>query len=1575
VHRRQVFTLVAMLVAVVTASVGTLQITSVFAAVAPTQAAPKSTPKVARPDIFRPGAANRSGVGVPEGPTFDKTLGGAAEVPSMRTRTSSTLIGRGGYEFVTYPGSVHFKDAGGRWQNIDDTLVEAHAADYAYENRANSYTALLPADLGTAPVKFELGSHWVNFALVGAAGPVNISANTASYPNALPGVSVQYTSLNDELKETLTIAGPDQGSFSFDLATSPGLTAQAGALGSVDFVDRSGKTVFGFLPPYMVDAAGARSSAIYVQLIAVRGMELLSISADQSWLRNPARAFPVVIDPTVTISYSGSSIVKTYTGANQDCYIVSSSPTTSFCGGRSIYVGYSSPAIDRSLLQFNVSIPQDANILEADLAMDLSSARSSSATSVSLYPVTSAWTTAASWNKRDGTNSWTTAGGDYSTPAAWTNGSVGPSTGWYHWYLSSVVQGWVAGSLTNNGVILRADNEATTNQLTFYSSEANQSSTWPVLKVIYQLGIGDLGWYRNVSEMLTDHLTLKENLSSGNMLGVLSLVNIKGTGLDDVFNLNYNILSPNLWDFGRAWITNTGWDQYVDPNMGDGASFFGPTGYAFHYIKKSDGTYTTPPGVDADLIHNGDGTWTVSYHSTGGKLNFTSNGLYMTSDVDRNGDTISFAYNASGSLASMTDTQGRVTTFSYVNGSYTGCAPPTSSGFVSKITDPSSRTYQFTYDTNCDLTTYTDPNNKVTTFSYDSLFNLIQVTDPLGNETKLTYNSIYKVTSVTRVTNVPQGTGPTTSFTYNTGNTVVTDPNNNQSTFVYDNRDRVTQATNSAGTTNTTFTNDNKPASSTDPLGNQSTLSFNGNNDPTQAASPALGSGQIAPTVNVTYNTPSSVSGYVHLPSSLTDPEGNCTAYVYDNSGRLTDTYQGQSSPCDGLTGGVHSASRYQGDPGISCGGKAGQLCSSITGNGGTTSYTYDTNGNLVSTTPPSPLGATTQTVDSLSRVSTVTDGKGQKTAYSYDSLDRVTQILFNGATQCVPSNGSCITYSYDADGNRLTLVDQSGTTTYYYDALNRPVTVTLPTSGYACPGSSPSGLTYTYDAASNALTSCDSGGVTTYAYDSANRLSSIAEPGGNCGSTPSLCTTFGYNSDGDQTSVTYPGGATETTAYDNDQNVASVTGKSASNAILTSFAYTYANGASDTALVRTATENDVVASNTYTYSYDALNHLTNASVTSGSGNSYTYSYDADGNILSRVAGSITTSYAYNSADQLCWAYSGPSTNGCSSAPSGATTFSYDANGNEAGSSAGASFTYNPKNQTTAITYGGTTLSPLAYSDGGQQQRITAGSTGLTNEMGSVGISTTSGSNTYYIMDPNGRIHGERIGTTHYYFLTDGLGSVVAVISGDGQTVSDRYGYDPYGNSTFKTGTVANPWGYAGGYTDPTGLVKFGARYYDPSTARWTQIDPAGQGPNLYQYAAADPINSTDPTGTYCCFGQWHRWAWWGAYGALWFHVSGWDSQVIMFIWTYWGTVIGAAIGAAAGFAIGGPWGAAVGVVIGGIVGFVLVVWLLWLLYVNLVDDWAGAWVVISYWVTWNLWHGWSGYLETSPGFCSNWCG
>jgi len=88
--------------------------------------------------------------------------------------------------------------------------------------------------------------------------------------------------------------------------------------------------------------------------------------------------------------------------------------------------------------------------------------------------------------------------------------------------------------------------------------------------------------------------------------------------------------------------------------------------------------------------------------------------------------------------------------------------------------------------------------------------------------------------------------------------------------------------------------------------------------------------------------------------------------------------------------------------------------------------------------------------------------------------------------------------------------------------------------------------------------------------------------------------------------------------------------------------------------------------------------------------------------------------------------------------------------------------------------------------------------------------------------------------------------------------IVQRIDYDEFGRVLQDTNPEFQPFGYAGGIYDVhTGLVRFGARDYDPETGRWTAKDPIGLrgGANMYQYADADPINSSDPTGlaTYTC--------------------------------------------------------------------------------------------------------------------------
>jgi RHS repeat-associated protein len=102
------------------------------------------------------------------------------------------------------------------------------------------------------------------------------------------------------------------------------------------------------------------------------------------------------------------------------------------------------------------------------------------------------------------------------------------------------------------------------------------------------------------------------------------------------------------------------------------------------------------------------------------------------------------------------------------------------------------------------------------------------------------------------------------------------------------------------------------------------------------------------------------------------------------------------------------------------------------------------------------------------------------------------------------------------------------------------------------------------------------------------------------------------------------------------------------------------------------------------------------------------------------------------------------------------------------------------------------------------------------------------------------------------YLYADQLGTLRAVVSTSGTTnytwpwLNNAFGDQPtQGTGEFYTR-------FPGQYFDvETGLEYNGARYYDSSTGRFPQADPAGLrgGINSYVYGLNDPLTYIDPTG------------------------------------------------------------------------------------------------------------------------------
>ncbi len=255
-------------------------------------------------------------------------------------------------------------------------------------------------------------------------------------------------------------------------------------------------------------------------------------------------------------------------------------------------------------------------------------------------------------------------------------------------------------------------------------------------------------------------------------------------------------------------------------------------------------------------------------------------------------------------------------------------------------------------------------------------------------------------------------------------------------------------------------------------------------------------------------------------------------------------------------------------------------------------------------------------------------------------------------------------------------------------------------------------------------------------------------------------------------------------------------------------------------------------------YGYSSLNQLTSATSRL---NNLTNSYESAGNLLTNGPEVIQS---YNGAGELvsqAWR-------------TRTESYSYDQNGNrtkELGTQNETLF-YSGVDQLTTLESGSSTYN---YTYKGNNIRYSQTYNGTTtyyvyNTQSSVPQLLEDGTNDY-IYGPSG-VPMEQISQSSgvpSYLFTDQLGSVVMEANQSGN-VTGTQNYGPYGTVSSTTGTWTTPFGYAGGYTDPTGLSYLINRYYDSATGQFVSVDPDVQETNqAYSYVNGNPVDRLDSMG------------------------------------------------------------------------------------------------------------------------------
>ncbi|MEU9983571.1 RHS repeat-associated core domain-containing protein [Streptomyces sp. NPDC050856] len=777
--------------------------------------------------------------------------------------------------------------------------------------------------------------------------------------------------------------------------------------------------------------------------------------------------------------------------------------------------------------------------------------------------------------------------------------------------------------------------------------------------------------------------------------------------------------------------------------------------------------------------------------------------------------------------------------------------------------DHTGRTAVFDLNPAGDLAKGTDTAGKTTSYGYDSSRRLTKVTTPEGTVALFTYDAQNRVRSVQRATESTSSghMGPTWRYDYSgaapsdAGTTTVTDPDGDKTVHTHNADGEITKVTDPLGHSRSRTYKNHLVQTATDAMGtgtdgtggNVTTYDWDARNNPSSAELPTGATAALTG-----YQT---IAGS-DLPGSFTSPDGQKEDYTYDTSGNT------QTVTTTGTDGGQRSYTYNKATP--TCGGFEGQRCTAKDANGKVTSFTYDTKGNLSKVTPPAPLGTVTYTYDALGRVETVTDGRGIKSVYVYDTRDRVKQVSSTSMT---------VTYGYDGDGNLTNRTDASGTTSWSFDKLNREATRTLQNGAQTVLAYTPGGDVDYYT---------DPNGKTDYTWDPAGRLDFLTDPAGKK-------TDYDYNNNDKRTKTVYPGGTTQTVTLDESGRPKAIKAVSGTTTLF-DLAYTFGygtGGATDGTKIRTRSDNATKLTTSYIYdSQGRLSYAKEADAAGARKASWLYCYDKAGNLIhydsSASACSTTVTYGYNDASQLI------SANGSSAG------WSYDKSGNELAADptsgyARSSETWTDHRQLKTITTSGTARD-AAHAGTDNSERTKLGDTWFhTTALGLTG-STTAGTDTGFIREPAGTLNSMRTGGKSYYYLTDATGNVLGLVDEAG-TRTHTYAYNPTGRARTTTETIPQPYRFAGTYADPTGLYKMGARYYDPNTGRFTQPDPSGLEKNAYLYAEGDPVNRIDPTGLF----DWGAAIGGGVVGAL----------ALAAGTALGGPVVGGALGGCAGAAVG----------------------------------------------------------------------
>ncbi len=872
-------------------------------------------------------------------------------------------------------------------------------------------------------------------------------------------------------------------------------------------------------------------------------------------------------------------------------------------------------------------------------------------------------------------------------------------------------------------------------------------------------------------------------------------------------------------------------------------------------------THTDERGLITTNIYDNLKRLTNSSDSRGA-MKYIYTNLSLIQVIDRMGFTNSFGYDQLRRKLAETNALGYYTLYAYCT-----C------GSLDSIRDSGGNYTQFFYNNQGRLTNTVYADGFAETNYMDLLGRVITTTDSAGTSTTNWYNNQGLVIAVSNAF----GKVLTTTYDALDRATNSTDVNSVTVAATYDNLDRaLTKTYPDNGTEKFGYSfGFSQKTSQTNQLGYVIQYSYDPLNRKTEETNANL-----------------EVTLYGYSPAgdllSLTDGKGQTTTWLDDEFGRNTNKIDAANN--------LIFVYKYDAN---------NRLTNRWTPAKGATIYAYDPLGRLTNVNYPLTPGISLG-YDALNRLTNMVDAVGT-TRYSYDAVG---QLL----TEDGPWAEDSVSYLYSNRlRTRLSLLQANASTwvqTYAYDSAKR-LTNTISLAG-------PFG--YSYDAARATQVqrlSLPSGATITNSYDSVARLLSTTLRNG----IGTLLNSHSYqvNAANQRTQQVFAAGNYVNYTYDPIGQLKMAKGfepGGITNRWNEQFGFSYdaagnLNWRTNNTLLENFGVNNLneLTNNTRSGTLTVIGTTTGAAtnVTVNTSNAFLYVDSTFASTNHSVADGANTftalaKDAYGRSDTSSVLVNLPATN----------TFAYDLNGNLRTNGLQI-LDYDDENELVTNRVLGTWKKEYVY-DGQRRRRIERGyvwtGTGWTqtNEIhfiydGYVILQERDGNNNVGMitltrgLDVSGTMQGAggiggllamtenaALSPIHSYYHSDGNGNVTCLFSSNDAVIA-QYSFDPFGNPTKLCGpkSAGNRYRFSSKPIDTdSGAYDFCSRWLLPNLQRWLNSDPIAEagGPNLYEFVGNDPIAAVDSFGlavqvfSLSAGKQWYYSTYWGLGGANGLHVD-----------------------------------------------------------------------------------------------------